>query len=190
MLAHRFFSIATSCRHATRGCSPRNPRQRAVTRRCCCAGAQVFLYRHFLPPCRPGLLAPEPPPEGCYTTVLLCWSGGYFSIATSCRHATRGCSPRNPRQRAVTRQPSGHPRAGALPLDPRAASHILVSADRFRFIHQFSDALTECVGSQRHRRPLCLRPGASLWSYAPPADLQAMTARRMRGDTIIYLPFG
>ena len=105
----------------------------------------------------------------------------FFSIATSCRHATRGYSPRNPRQRAVTRQPSGHPRAGALPLDPRAASHILVSADRFRFIHQFSDALTECIGSQRHRRPLCLRPGASLRSFAPPADLQAVTARRMRG---------
>ena len=112
----------------------------------------------------PGAARPRPSPEGRSTVVRYTVGGGADAEGVPLSHFSLPCrlgllAP-DPRQRAVTRQPSGHPRAGASPLDPKAAADILVSADTFYFRKGYCHALTESVGSQRHRRPLCL----SAWS--------------------------
>ena len=92
--------------------------------------------------------------------------------------------PGPPAVGAATRRPPCTPRvSGARPRSPRAASHILVSAGTFRSFIGYCPALTECVGSQRHRRPPCLL-GRELTGFAALRQWISLpsTARRMGGS--------
>ena len=74
---------------------------------------------------------------------------------------------------------------GLSPLAPRPQSHLThpLSAGLLRFLLNIFPALTECVGSQRHRARL-----SSAWSYlaplASPVDFQACGSVGVQGFSL------
>ncbi len=69
---------------------------------------------------------------------------------------------------------------GPCPLTPKPP-RTSVSTDTFHSILLVAPVLTECVGSQRHRRPLVSAEGANRQGCAPPVDLPPLDSKADEG---------
>ena len=144
-----------------------------------CHAGVAALFHIFLRPTAWGF-APQTPGRGPLHDEARCHAGVAALFHTFLKLAAWGFAPQTPGRGPLHDGPLRSRVQGLCPLTPEPQQ---TSCERCRIPHfqKLCHALTESVGSQRHRRLICLQPGANWLRYAPPVDLQAATTRRMEG---------